>query len=248
MPSTITYHDILAAAGLRVNALVGTDPSELEVTYSKRPLVAADFESSIIPFDAFKFTILNTEQRLSTAIADTGNHPWRANLISLTKPLFCGEDMPADDLNGKPIIGIYGAVVDADNPTLICTEPDIQPVETIRRWMLNKNLWIMPLFAYSMDGNGIIHTRNQVQVQCCVYDYAAQSEAFDANEPILLPDVLAPAYIAGTVAGLVRDDEFMAQSQLYAQFYAATEQMIRSGLTSISQVALPGPSLQPAAA
>jgi|SRR5215831_12569453 len=245
---TYTYHDIAAAAALRINALSGTDPSELEVTYAKRPLVAADFDSSIIPFGAIKDTILNAEQRLATAIADTGNHPWRANLISQTAPLFSGADMPANDVNGKSIIGIYGAVLDGENPTLICTEPDFQPVETIRRWQLNTGLWIMPLYAYSMDGNGIIHTRNTVIVQCCVYDYATQAAAFDADQNILLPDVLAPAYIAGAVAGLVRDDEFMAQAQLYAQYFTGVETAIKSGLTSVSQVSLPGPSLQPAAA
>jgi hypothetical protein len=109
-------------------------------------------------------------------------------------------------------------------------------------------LWPIPLYNYTMDGNGIFHTRTTVTVQVCVYDYADQVAAFDANDTMLLPDALAPALIAGGMAGLVRDDEFVQQAQLYAAYFNATEAAIRSGLTSVSQVALPGPSLQAAAA
>lgn len=248
--STVTYHDLLAAVALRVNALDGTDSADLQVTYSTRPLIDELFQSSIFPMNAIRDTILNAEQRLAVAIADTGNHPWRSVLggPSETAPLANGDNMPAVDVNGKSIIGIYGNVLDGDNPLLVCTEPDSQPLEVIRRYTLLPSLYLIPLYNYTMDGNGIFHTRTTVTVQVCVYDYADQVAAFNADNTMLLPDALAPALIAGGVAGLVRDDEFMQQAQLYAQIFSSEEQIIRNGLTSVGQVALPGPSLQAAAA
>ncbi len=237
---TCTYHEIAAAVGLRINALVGTDPVELQVTYSTRPLTDELFDSSIFPFGAIRDAILNAEQRLAVAIGDTGNHPFRSNILSETRGLFSGENMPDTDVNGVSICGgTYGAVFDGDNPTINCTQPDFQPVESIRRYQLATSLFPMPLYNYALDGNGIIHTRQTVTVQVCIYDYEAQQNAFNANEDMLLPDALAPALIAGGVAGLVRDDEFMEQSKLYAQFFQATETAIRQGLTSVPNVALP---------
>ena len=243
MASTATYHDILAGVALRINALKGTDPVALQITYSTRPLTDELFDSSIFPMDAIRDSILNAEQRLAAVIANTGNHPWRTFLggPSETTVLMNGDLMPSIDVNGVGIIGIYGSVLDVDDPTLICTE---QPVEVLRRRQLTPNLWIIPAYNYSLDGNGIIHTRpNGVTVQVCVYDYATQQAAFDANEPILLPDVLAEALICGGVAGLVRDDEFTTQASLYVQYFNAAEQSIISGLTSVSQLAVQRASL-----
>lgn len=246
--STCTYHDLLAAAAVRINALDGTDAVALQNTYSARPLTDANFISSIFPLNAIRDAILNAEQRLATAIGDVGNHPWRSFIISETDPLTSGDVMPSVDKNGIGIIGIYGNVLDGNNPALVCTEPDDQELEMIRRWQLAPQLWIMPLYNYALDGNGITHTRTTVTVQVCVYDYATQQAAFDADDTILLPDVLAPAYISGALAGLVRDDEFVQQAALYAQYFNATEQTIRSGLTSAAQIALPGPALNVASA
>ena len=239
---SVPYHDILAATALRINGLVGTDPVALETTYSSRPLVVSDFQSSIFPMSAIRDAILNAEQRLATAIADTGNHPWRSNILSETALLASGSLMPAVDVNGVSIIGIYGSVLDGADTTIVCTE---QPMEVLRRRQLAPSLWIVPAYNYKMDGNGIVHTRTSVKVQVCVYDYQAQQAAFDANDDMLLPDTLAEALICGGVAGLVRDDEFMQQAAHYAQYFTATEQTIRAGLTSVSQVALGGPSIVP---
>ena len=41
-------------------------------------------------------------------------------------------------------------------------------------------------------------------------------------EAILFPDALAEGYINGALAILVRDDEFLAQSGRYAEFFTTT--------------------------
>lgn len=244
--SSCTYHDILASTALTVNALYGTSATQLQITYSTRPLTDELFISSIFPMNAIRDRILNAEQRLAVAISDSGNHPWRSFLISETAPLANGAIMPSVDKNGIGVIGIYGNVLDGANPALVCTIPDDQEQEMIRRYTLAPQLWLNPLYNYSLDGNGITHTRTTVTVQVCVYDYATQQAAFDADDMILLPDALAPAYIAGAVAGLVRDDEFMQQAAVFAQYFTASEQAIRQGLTSVGQMAQPAP-MAPAA-
>lgn len=53
-----------------------------------------------------------------------------------------------------------------------------------------------------------------------MYDADDQTTIFDANGPMLLSDSLAEAVICGGCAMLVRDDEFMAQAQIWANYFA----------------------------
>jgi hypothetical protein len=53
-----------------------------------------------------------------------------------------------------------------------------------------------------------------------VYSASDQTAAFDRDDPILLPDSLAEAYVNGAGASLCRDDEFLQQAQLFAQFFS----------------------------
>lgn len=232
--SSATYHSIAAAVGLRCNALSGTDPVELQQVYSQRPLTDEMFDSSIFPFGAIRDTILNAEQRLVLSIANSDDPFWRAEIGSKTDPLANGDVVPDLDENGVTIVGAYGAVLDSADQTKVCSKMD---VELLRMRDLAPNLWVMPQYNYTFVGDVVLHTRPLVVVQVCVYDFLAQQNAFDADDTILLPDALVPAYIAGAMAGLVRDDEFIQQSSLYAQYFASVNQAILVERTSVSDLA-----------
>jgi len=235
MPSKATYHDLLAAVALTVNALEGTDPVALQTVYAKRPLTDEDFDSSIVPMNAIRDRILNAEQRLVLSIANSDDPFWRAEIGSVTDTILNGALVPDSDINGDTIVGAYGAVLDAQDQTQICSKMDI---ELLRNRQNASSLWIMQQYNYAFIGDKVIHTRpNGVVVQVCVYDFNAQTAAFDADDPILLPDALVPAYIAGGVAGLVRDDEFMEQAQLYAQYFNNVNDAILKNRTSVSDLA-----------
>ena len=112
---SFNYHDLWAMTTLRINALVGTDAAALETTYTTRPLTDINFDSTIFPPSAIRDALLNTEGTLADAIASTGDHPFRAYLISTTGPLANMASLPMDDTNGLDIIGIYGSVYDASD-------------------------------------------------------------------------------------------------------------------------------------
>ncbi len=218
----LTYHDLLAAVAIRVNALgsdinPATDPVELQQIYSQRPLINEVFGSSIFSMNSIRDAIVDTEAKLATAIARSADRSLRAYLASFTNPLSSGTFLPSLDINGVTIVGNFGACYDAADNSIMLTRKSVPYVQTILRSPLN---YIVPLYHYALDVNRIIHTADLAILECCAYSASAQTDAFDGNQEILLPDALAEGYISGSMAGLVRDDEFIAQATQYANYFA----------------------------
>jgi hypothetical protein len=236
---TVAYQKVLAEVGLRINAISGPISTTLETNYAKATQSASDYVSTIFPKTSIQDAIINAEEKLVAAISNTGGHPYRAFLLSETAALSSGDAMPSVDENSVEIVGIYGSVLDGADTSIVLTAA---PTQEIRRRLNTSSYWKIPLYLYSFDGNGIIHTRTTVKVQVCVYSASTQRSAFAAGN-ILLPDALEEAYVCGAVSQLVRDDEFMGQAGVYSQYFANTLQGITSGLTSVSQVSMPGPVL-----
>lgn len=207
----VAYQTILAAVALRVNALVGATVAALETTYTTSPLTSANFQSTIFPFTAIKNAILNAEEKLAQRIANNADDPLRQYMADVTASLATPATLPSVSTNSKPIIGIWGAVRDATSG-IVCTQ---MPLDLVRRRAASTNL-VIPVWWFNITGGRIEHTRTNVAIECCVYSRTDQSTAFDADGDILLADALEPDYISEALAILVRDDEFMAQAQLYA--------------------------------
>jgi len=55
-----------------------------------------------------------------------------------------------------------------------------------------------------------------------VWDADVQTAIYDQNGDFTLADSLVEAVICGGCAALVRDDEFLQQSQLWAQYFQST--------------------------
>lgn len=214
----LTYHDIMANVALRVNALDGTDAPALQETYSTRPLTNAMFISSIFSFDAIRDAIILTEARIAQAVGKSADRVLRSYIGSQTVPLASGDEFPTLDENGVNIIGDFGAVIDAVNPEILCTR---FPVPVVRRRNQAPSLYLLEGAMYALDGTRIIHTQDNVILECCVYDAATQTRAFDGDETILFPDSLADLYVEGAVGLLMRDDEFTDQAERYATYFAS---------------------------
>lgn len=215
----LTYHDLLAACAIGINALDGSDSAALQETYSQRPLTNAMFQSTIFPMNAIRDRIIQVEGKMAQAAGKSADRVLRSYIGSQTVSLASGEELPTLDENGVNIIGDFGAVIDADNPVILCTR---MPLPVVRRRNLAPTTWLLGGAMYALDGTRIIHTQGSVVLECCVYDGAVQTEAFDANETILFPDTMAADYLSGTMALLVRDDEFTQQASQYAQYYLTT--------------------------
>lgn len=210
------YHDIAAAVGLRINALEGTDPVELQITYSQRPLTDEVFDSSIFPFGAVRDSIIACESKIAQVASLSSNRTLRSVLRAISANLTSGSECPTT-ATSKPVIGNLGAVIDAEDGTLLTR----QPVALVRNRLLASSIYLVPGYYYAIDGATLIHTRDEVNVECCVYSAEDQSAAFDRNDEILFPDGLLEAYINGSLALLMRDDEFTDQATRYAGYFAA---------------------------
>lgn len=214
----LQYHDILASAAIRISALIGTQMAALETTFLVRPLTSANFQSTVFTFTAIKYSLRMAEEKLARAIANSTD-PMRDYLASTTAALSNQAALPSLDINSKQIIGTWGDVHDASDGKP-CR---LNKLENIQRIIDNAgSRYLISEYFYNRTRQRIYHTRTSVKIDCCFYDGAAQTAAIDNNSAVLLPFVTEEAYVNGTVAMLVRDDEFMAQSARYRENFQNT--------------------------
>lgn len=214
---SVATHDLLAAAAIRINALQGTDPAELQVTYSTRPLIDEVFQSSIFPMNSIRDSLIQAQGKLARAIAFSGNHSARMFLRGQTAALGSGSNLPKLDQNSKPILGHFGEVKDQD--LVIMTR---MPVPVLRNRLQAPGIYLVNPHYYALAGDLILHTSTTVTLECCIYDAADQTDLFDQNADMTFGDDLAEAIICGGCAMLIRDDEWVEQSGRWAEYFQNT--------------------------
>lgn len=211
-------HDIIAAAAIRINALVGTDPVELQVTYSTRPLTDELFQSSIFPFNAIRDSCVQVQGRLAQAIGLSGDRVLRAYLRGTSAALASGAELPSVDASGTPFIGNFGGAIDGSDGTSLTR----MPVATVRNRLLAPLLYLAPAYQFALTPDQFLHTRTTAKLYGCVWDADAQTAIYDQNGPFTLADSLVEAVICGTCAMLMRDDEFTDQATRWATYFQTT--------------------------
>lgn len=215
---SLNYHDCLASAALRISALIGTDKSALETTFLVRPLTDANFQSTVFSFTSIKYSLRMAEEKLVRAIA-ASNDPMRDYIASTTAALANQAALPSLDINSKQIVGVWGDVHDASDGKP-CR---LNKLENIQRIIDNAgNRYLISEYFYNRTRQRIYHTRTGVKIDCCFYDGDAQTTAINNNTAVLLPFATEEAYVNGTVAMLVRDDEFSNQSKEYRANFQST--------------------------
>jgi hypothetical protein len=210
-------HILLRGAAVRTNALLGTDAVALQTTYSTLPLTDAVFISSIFPMTAYIDALVQKQGQLSRAIALSADRTARAYLRSETAPLASGASIPSTDVNGAPIIGNLGDVIDGTVTTQKLTR---KPVATLLNYQRAPGIFLVPRYNYALASGQILHTRTTVTIECCVFDADAQTAVYANNDDFTLDDSLAEAVICGACAMLMRDDEFVDQATRWAAYFA----------------------------
>lgn len=238
MPTT-TYEQIIRAVALRVQAIAGSSSAAVQSAYVTTPITTTQIDSPDFPLAPLQDACINAEEKLAHAIANAGNHPWRANLASVTGSLAHKAALPAVSTGSKPIIGIWGSVYDASSG-IVCTE---KPLEVIRRLVQNPgSFYVLSNYFFKIDGQRIYHTRTNVVIDCCIYSRSDQTTRIaTVTNTILLPDVLEEAYVAGALSVLLRDDAFMPQAAIFRSYFNDTLAQIGQGLTSVPPKSIPGP-------
>jgi hypothetical protein len=232
----VPYHRLIASVGLRLNALVGTAPTDLETTYKKTAFLAADFESADFPFTAIKDLVLQAEGKYAGIIANVGNHPWRSSLHAVTASIVPGGVIPSTSSSGDKIIGIYGSVRDASDGSPL-KETSLSLVRRYRAETWRK----VQLYRFAIDGTRLYHTRANATIDVCVYNAATQRALIEADQTtsMLLPDVLESAIICEAVSMAFRDDAFAAQAGSYRAYSGEQIALIQQGLTSVPAKSVP---------
>lgn len=211
-------HDIIAAVAIRINALVGTDPVELQVTYSTRPLTDELFQSSIFPFNAIRDSCVQAQGRLAQAIGLSGDRVLRAYLRGTSAALAPYAELPSADAAGTPFIGNFGGAFDADDNTPLTR----MPVAVVRNRLLAPLLYLAPAYQFALTPDQFLHTRTTARLYGCVWDADAQTSIYNQDGDFTLADSLVEAVICGACAMLMRDDEWVEQSGRWATYFQTT--------------------------
>lgn len=213
---SLTYHQVLASAAIRISALVGADMPALETTFNTRPLTSANFQSTVFTFSAIKRSLQAAEEKLCRTIATNRSSVYRDYLASTTGSLANVAQLPSLDTGSKQIIGVWGSIKDATDGRpcrLNKTENIVKIVDNIG------SRYLLSYYFYAIESQRIYHTRTNVKIDCCIYDGDAQKTAIDSDTATLLPYAFEEAYINGTVTMMERTDEFVAQAGIYADYF-----------------------------
>lgn len=189
-----------------------------------------------IPLSALKQSVLASEKRIADLVGRTKNPMLRRPLYAVSANIASGAQLPASPTgNGGEFVGHIAAVVDAiDNRPL--TEKTKQ--EVLRRIDNAGGFYKLAAYHYCIEDTRIFHTRDNVKVEGCAWNFAAQSAQYDlANGVSPLPEQLETFWIADVLANLAQENWFGNEAQGYAALSARCEQMLLQGV--VPQVVLP---------
>jgi hypothetical protein len=234
MAIDLSYQQVLHQVALRMNALLGSNVSEVTAAYDN-PLTAVNFKSVDWPFNSFRDTIFMAVADFSLAIANTEDHVWRAYIGALTADLANHATLPSLASNGKEIIGVPGDVFDSVDGIKL----ERRPLDEVRR-IVQETWRTFPLYYYHIgDGLRIEHTRTNVKIECCFYSRADQFNAWNGAGNVPLPSVLEPGIVGRTISLMTKDGAFEDQAGIYRKYSDEALINIRAGKTQMPDIKLP---------
>lgn len=231
------FNTILREVLKRVNGIAGAQAAAMATNYAVSPLTTTEADDPVYSLAFVKDVIVDTHGRLALEIASVvdpvtgvGCHPWRAFFRDVTASVGHDSALPTVGSSTKTIIGALGRAVSAGDTDFILTPGSAERVSAFR--LYTGTLYTAGAGLYHINGGKVYATVSNVVFDCCVYERADYS-AFTGN--IALPDALTDALVAGSVAGLLLEDEYAAQTAYYRDMYSQAIAAIRAG-----SVAMPG--------
>jgi hypothetical protein len=233
----VPYAKLISNVGLRLNALVGALPADLETTYKKATQVVGDYESADFPFTFVKDLVIQAEAKYAGIIAgvetpDGEGHPFRNALHAVTASIANGAVIPSTSSGGDKIIGSYGSVRDATDGKPLSR----RSLSSVRRFV--RETWrTTSRYGYSIDGVRLYHTRTNATIDVCVYNSATRRALMDSDQTasMLLADSLELGLICEAVSMAFRDDAFPAQAEQYRTYSLDQIALLQRGSTSTPQ-------------
>lgn len=221
---SIAYPRIKRLAALRLAQLAGNDQAELETSYTDTWPTSVD--GAEIPVTAFKDLILSTEKELAQMIGNNPQHPARSLLYGRTANLTDLATIPDVDNNGDEFVGVFDSCVDAST-NRPCTWT---PTQTIADIVDGASTFFgaTNFYYYNITGNFIRTTRSTVYLQGCVWDYATQDTAYDADGDSPLPEALEATWVDGVTARAAQVGWVEDKTGYYANLYQQGMQMFNN--------------------
>lgn len=236
----VKYAEIIRQVVGSLNNVAGETVADLGTSYATAPLTATQLRSPYWALAEIQDAVLAAQGDLVHAIASTPNHPFRANFASRTDALAHRAQLPAVDVNSKPIVGVFGAVYDIDGTTVgqRCAEKDLPAIERI----VNSGAYTASQYYYAASENGrIYHTRNRVAIDCCAYAHSDEtSKVVTSTDNIRLPDVLANALVCGAAWRLMnKAGIYGAEAAPLGAYLSTVAQQITQGIAAVQGFVMP---------
>lgn len=222
----ITYLRIKRASALRLAQIIGYDQNSLETAYAGS--WASMLDGAEIPLTGFKDAILAVEKELAQDIGNNAQHPARSFLYGRSANLADLASTPTVDNASKEFVGIFDSCADATS-SKPCTW---MPTQVITDLVDNAPTYFgSNFYYYNITGNFIRHTRTNVFLQGCVWDYTTQSTAYDnASGTSPLPQALETVWLDGVAARAAQVGWVEDKTGYYAQMYAQGREMFSSAV------------------
>lgn len=238
---------IVREVAKRVNAVAGATASAMATNYAVDPPTTTELDDPVFNLAYIKDVVIDVHGRLVLEIASVqdpvtgiGNHPWRTFFTDVTASIAHGGTFPTVGSGGKTIIGAIGRAVVVSDLDLILTPCSIDRISAYRANIAAGGIYTANPQMYSILGSKVYSTQSNVIFDVCVYERADIVTAMAANGNMTLPDVLADALVAGSVATILVEDEYANTAGYYKQFYDQAIAQIRSMNVMMPNLALGG--------
>ena len=226
----IAWPTIQRQIAARVNALSGSTATVAETSYTTA-------SSSVYDSARFNYTLivdaaLAAQAQICQVIADTKSHPYR-RIMADTVMVANDALIPVVGTGSASIIGQYGEVR-ATVSGVTCLMSPVSMADMARWQRRGSGNYTNNLFNYCIGENGRLYaTQTPCIIEVCTYDRTAQATNLGSGGNILLPDALEDLLVAGAVAYLVKDTEYMDQGSYYERFFQDGLNQLRNGATSL---------------
>ncbi len=229
----VPYGDLIREAALRCNAVVGATPADRTSSLAAEPLTATQIGSVEFPFTSITRAVLSAVGRIVRTYANIKNQPLRLFNQSLTANIAHLGTIPNVNSANKPIVGVYGAFVDASDGKILTEEP-LQIINSILRSKTDGSLK-REYYHYCLQDGIICHTRTNVKGKVVTFDLTTEKTAIvTANGLSPLPDSCFDVGWMAALANLFTDSAYLNQASLCENYVQNCLAEMKNGAVSFS--------------
>lgn len=240
---------IVREVAKRVNGIAGATAATMATNYAVDPPTTTEIDDPVFNLAYIKDVVIDVHGRLALEIASVqdpvtgiGNHPWRPYFADVTASVAHGGNLPTTGTGGKAIIGAFGRCYNAGDTDYVLTPASLERVSQYRANNGVGGIYTAGVSMYAINGTKVYATVANVVFDVCVYERADLVTAMAANGNMTLPDALADALVAGSVASIIVEDEYANTAAYYKTFYDQAITAIRSTTLTMPGMAVGVPA------